>query len=232
MNYLDAHKICSTYVDILANNTGLFLPESLLHEQGIPSHDIIADAFVLLFAHHVLWTDFTQSEINNYHRLLSRLSSFVDDSFAAQHSKCFSTMQKARHSPTFRLFNKKEVQAAEIFLRNNSKIQLYDDSLVISHTKHMVQYKHEMYIPKMKELMEDENRISDSEYWRRLFNLIGDYSDEVYRISGIDSTKNDFYYFMSFEQMNAWVDDPNLTKYYSPYREYIRSQKDSWAMRK
>ena len=137
-------------------------------------------------------------------------------------------MQKSKNSYVYRLFHKQQLKEAEDFILKNARVSLYDDKKVVNAVSHMTAYKEKIYIPKMKLLLEKEKTLSHEEYWTYFLNLVGDYSDEVCKFSGISTTPTDYYLFMSFELMHNWINDENLKKYYSGYEDYILCHVDNW----
>ena len=79
MNYIEAHNICSKYVDAIANNSGIYYPISLLRSCGASNKKVVEDAMILFLAHAILWNDLSQQEMENIQVLLLQLDNFVDD---------------------------------------------------------------------------------------------------------------------------------------------------------
>ena len=229
MNYIEAHNICSNYIDIFANNLGIYRPISLLRKCGASSKKMVEDAMILFLAHAVLWNELSEQELEATQVLLLHLDNFVDDEFARQYSENFQVVQKANKSALYKIFHKRTVDASMQYITQNTKMRLHDCSRVEDSLSHMADYKQNIYTPKMKALLQEEATISNDEYWRRFLLLIADFSDEVCNFSGISTEPSDYYFFVSFELMHDWIDDENVGKYYSKYREYILSHFDRWA---
>lgn len=226
MNYIEAHEICSNYVDIFANSTSVYQPISLLYACGASNKKNIEDAMILFLAHSVLWNELSKQELENMQMLLMQLDSFVDDEFAKQCAHKMEIVRKANASTVFKLLHKQSVNDATQFLLSNTKINLYDISRAKKALAHILEYKTTAYIPKMNRLLQEAETIDDGTYWRRFLNLVADFSDEACAFSGIETSPSDFYLFVSFELMRDWVNDENMKKHYIKYKDYILSHSD------
>ena len=228
MNYLEAHKICFNYADIFARQSRVYRPISDLYSHGIQSKKMVEDAMILFFAHSILWNEYSDNELRQMETLLSFLDSFVDDSFAKEYERNYAIVQKGKTSSTYRVFHQKEYDSATKYIIDNTKLAMYNDDRFVASVKHITEYKRITYTPKVKKLFQEADYISSEQYWTRLFNLIGDYSDEICHFARIPTTSFDYYYFLSFEMMQNWVDDENLCHLYQPYKDYILSHTDKW----
>ena len=228
MNYIEAHKICTNYVNIFAKSSKIYHPFSLLSACGASSKTMVEDAMILFLAHAILWNELSKEEFHSMRALLLHLDNFVDDALARQHAENLQVIEKARKSTLYKITHKREIAASRQFLAQNN-IRLHDSARVDNALVHMLNYKQNIYIPKMEILLQEEPSLSNEEYWRRFLRLIAAFSDEVCNFSGISTEPNDYFLFVSFELMRDWVDDENVGKHYSKYRNYILSYFESRA---
>ena len=222
MDYIEAHKICTNFVNIFTKTSKIYYPSSLLNKCGASSKTMVEDAMIIFLAHAILWNELSKQEIDSLRILLLQLDNFVDDALARQHAENLQVIEKASKSILYKITHKSEIAASRQFLAQNS-IRLHDSARVDNALVHMLNYKQNVYIPKMETLLQEEPSLSNEEYWRRFLRLIAAFSDEVCNFSGISTKPNDYYLFVSFELMRDWLDDENVGKYYSKYRDYILS---------
>ena len=217
MNFIDAYKIVDDYVDSLAKepkNNEHWKRTSTLHN----SKKEICDAYKLFFTHALFFHVIPNDQLKLYERSLNHVGDFIDDKLIDEIKEIENTLNNRSIFTKLRdNAERKRLEERKSEIVNIATRSVMDGFNCGTDLGNFIEWM----VPEMNKAKDKCKELSDEEFNKKFFDILGNYVCDVYEKTQIERDYNDTEYFWSFDVLYK---NSNKSKYdylFSKYKEYI-----------
>lgn len=212
MNFLDASILVNEYIDVFANGhfdafgtSGALIPSYV--EGKFKSNMITASKIYL--ANELFWDKLDDEYVDQFFSLLFYINFILPPAKAEEIKRAKLIVERSANDKLYAKLNKKRIhEAGQVLTRNMPSGPDHD---VIEAFNHMLVFKNTIITHNTSLDMKEK--------------VLSMYCAEAYKTANVDFKPEYEIYFHTFNQMREWLNHPQLSKYFLPYKDHLYKYK-------